>query len=303
MSEVIRQFTKKAAQKYNKATVPSLTLNYPMPCGLTGEYPGLLLPVDSGEFAEATFRLQDALGLESDGKFGPGTWKAALEAYDLVLDVENYVVFNGRRIILPKTEAYTVINYDQEKDKIKPLELHSVGHFGPRGDMSLKQIVLHWGGLDPVHLHRVMSNPSRKVSTHFGIGFIGDDHTPVIFQYMDIVHKAYHAGVFNEGSIGIDICQQPSYKWIGEYQKRGYDVTKKENKTGRGNKNIITLDPIIAEATREFVYHLCDALNIPKKMPKSHDVISGDHHDFGIVGHHHLSDRKWDIACWWSDIF
>lgn len=307
MSDELKQFTLRNAKKFNIKNVPKLVSFGGIPEDAVLDYPGLGGAAGSDEFSTAVFDLQRDLGLSSDGMFGRSTWNMILKNYDTV-DVEsNYVVLGGRRLPLPNRGSYTVISYDELiSDEgtcgIKPLDLHPVGHFSAR-KKDIGGVIMHWGGLDPKHLHAVMSSPDRKVSTHFGIGLLND--TPVVMQYLDLKHKAWHAGFGNEGTIGVDICQQPTYKWVGHYQKNGYDVRRKDNPTNRGNVKIISLDPRIAEATNDFVRDLLDAFGLPFNPPDHHDVIHKDSlcRDYTLVGHHHLVSKKWDIACWWSDIF
>lgn len=306
MSEDIKQFTLGRARKFNASNVPQLVVGG-IPDDAICAYPGLGADPASDTFASAVFDLQRNLGLDRDGLFGRFTWNAILKEYDCVDVASNYVVHNGRRLQLPDSDSYTVVSYDEMASQgttcnIDPLELHSVGHFSRRSG-SIEGIIMHWGGLDPKHLHAVMSSPDRKVSTHFGIGLI--DGQPVVMQYLDLVHKAWHAGFANEGTVGIDICQQPAYKWVGHYQKKGYQVRRKDNPTDRGNAKIISLDPRIAKATNDFVRDLLDVLDLPFDAPGHHGVV--ERADVGsrftVLGHHHLVAKKWDIACWWDDIF
>lgn len=306
MSEIIKPFTLNSAKKFNSKNAPKLIIGG-IPPEAVELFPGLGEASSSDAFSSDVFKLQRHLGLDVDGKLGRSTWNAILKEYDRVDTESNYVVVGGRRLQLPESESYTVISYDELMSEestcnISPLDLHSVGHFSARS-RDISSIVMHWGGLDPEHLFAVMSSPDRKVSTHFGIGLVDD--LPVVMQYLDMKHKAWHAGWANEGSIGIDICQQPTYKWIGHYQKKGYQVRRKDNPTNRGNVKIISLDPRIAEATNEFVRDLLHVLDLPFNEPDHHGLI--DRADLGtsysVVGHHHLAAKKWDIACWWDDIF
>lgn len=306
MSEDIKQFTLGRARKFNASNVPKLVVGG-IPKDAVCAYPGLGDDPASDSFASAVFSIQRSLNLDCDGLFGRSTWHAILSEYDNVDVASNYVVHNGRRIQLPDSDTYTVIAYDEMASEeatcgIKPLELHSVGHFSRRSE-DISGVVMHWGGLDPIHLHAVMSSPDRKVSTHFGIGLVNGE--PIVMQYLDLAHKAWHAGFANEGTIGIDVCQQPAYKWVGHYQKKGYNVRRKDNPTDRGNAKIISLDPRIAAATNEFVRDLLNAIGLPFTEPQHHGVISKDALGrlYTVVGHHHLVDKKWDIACWWDDIF
>ena len=75
---------------------------------------------------------------------------------------------------------------------------------------------------------------------------------------------------------------------------------------------MLSLSLGVALATREAVKTLCSVLDIPYQFPMhsdgsyNHEVLSKDYllNGFtGVVGHHHLTSKKWDCACWWEDIF
>ena len=306
-NETLKQHTLRDAKRFNSRNASKLIYG-PVPHLAVDAYPGLGKPFDSDAFSSAVFKIQRDLGVLEDGKLGRGTWNALLSEYDTVTLTSDYVVMAGRRLELPDRDTYKVISFDElhagnSVSTIIPLDLHAEGHFSKRKD-PINKVIMHWGGLDPKHLHAVMSSPDRAVSTHFGIGIMNGE--PVVMQYLDLKHKAWHAGWGNEGSVGIDICQQPSYKWVGHYQKNGYTVRRIDNPTGRGNRKILSLDPRIAEATRDFVSDLVDVLNLSRNMPPHHGVLDKEDISSGrysLVGHHHLVGKKWDIACWWSTIF
>lgn len=293
MSETIPTFTLKAARKYN-GKYADTTLWPGLPEGALEAFPGLEADCGSAEFANAVFALQRVFNCGEDGCLGPATYAEILRQYEPIADDEPYVVFGRRRISLGNVD-YKVVNYDQPGG----YDLHPAGHFSSRAE-DARAIVMHWGGFDPKSLYNVMSGP-RKVSTHFGIG-LDDEGQAVVYQYLDIAHKAWHAGAANEGTVGIDICQQPVYKHIGYYQKRGYIVSRGHNTTNRGNKNVLSLDPRIAEVTKNFVHDLSVALDIVLTSPNNHDVVV-EPKDYTLLGHHHISANKWDIACWWHEIF
>tara|TARA_B100000214_G_scaffold366226_1_gene334921 strand:+ start:3080 stop:4003 length:924 start_codon:yes stop_codon:yes gene_type:complete len=296
MSDTISTFTNQSAKRYNKRFA-GITTMPGIPDIIKDAYPGINQLPETFEFAEAVFRIQRDLGLQSDGCLGPATYRAILEEYDPVLPAENYIVFGQRRIALDglSGKSYYTLNFDQADG----LDLHPAGHFSSRS-IAPDTVIMHWGGFNPKSLYNVMSGP-RKVSTHFGIG-LDSAGQPYVVQYLDLKHKAWHAGSDNEGSIGIDICQQPVYKHIGRYQKEGYVVKKMKNPTTRGNRNVISLDPRIAQATRDFVLDLANVLDLRLKSPKTHELLDNPR-DYTLVGHHHLSGRKWDIACWWNTVF
>lgn len=293
MSDTIPTFTSPAAKRFNEKHASNI-IAPGIPTAAIESFPGLGCAVGSFEFAEAVFALQRVFGITMDGCMGMQTYKTLLSEFDKVDEADPYIVYGVRRISLPNAD-YSVVNFDQTGG----LDLHQAGYFSDRREPP-ERMILHWGGFDPFSLHNIMSG-SRKVSTHFGIG-LDDANQATVYQYLDLKHKAWHAGDFNEGSVGIDICQQPVYKHIGMYQKRGYHVRRGHNTTGRGNKNIISLDPRIADVTNKFVHDLADALGWQLSSPDGHDVVT-DAKKYTVLGHHHVSPNKWDIAPWWDTIF
>lgn len=299
MSDTIPVISIRSARAFNKDHAAGV-LRAGMPELVYNAYPGFRADPGSEEFARATFAIQKDLGLRMDGMFGAATYRAILTEHDTVPEEADYIVHNGRRIrVYPRT--YKLLCFDRS-DSLK-LDLHPAGHFSPRVRTApLNTIVLHWGGLNPLNLYNVM-NAERPVSTHFGIG-LDAANQPTVYQYLDIKHKAWHAGEANEGSIGIDICQQPVTKHADYYKRAGYRIRTELNKTGRGNDRVLSLDPRIAAAAAEFIPALAKMTGIALVAPNTHAVLPEDvRKSYTLLGHHHVSANKWDIACWWSTIF
>ena len=295
MSSKQEPLTLKHAVAYNTRLAGKLT-SQGVPCAALTAYPSLSCAPNTIEFAQTVMAIQKTAGLLADGKLGPQTWRSLLTIFDPVEEGENYIVWGGRRVKLGASDApYRMINFDQRGG----YSLHEAGHFSAHALGTPNKVILHWGGLDPAHLHAVMSVPDRKVSTHFGIGLHEDE--AVVMQYIDLNHKTWHAGKFNSNAVGVDICQQPVYKWSGHYRERGYDVKKIKNPSSRGNVNILSLEPRIAAASRAFVDDLMIALELKKSAP-NHDGVVEDAGQYTLLGHHHVSPRKWDVACWWPQI-
>lgn len=291
----------RSACKYNSTTAEKLVGPRGIPPRALEAYPDLAEELSSIKFYQAVKAFQvDCMGeaaRNADGKLGPMTWHRLLSHFQPVMAHDNYIVERGRRVLIGGDAApYRVLNFDQSGG----YSLHEAGHFTPWGNQGIDRVIMHWGGLDPKHLHAVMNVPDRKVSTHFGIGLI--EGIPTVCQYIDLAHKSWHAGVHNTNSVGIDICQQPVYKWSSRYKDLGYDIKKIKNPTDRGNTNILSLEPRIASATRAFVRDLMDVLGLNESAPDHHGVVS-DPDQYTLLGHHHLTSRKWDIACWWNDVF
>lgn len=314
MSEKIST-SRKSACTYNAKASSSVGWGGSIPCGAIEAYPGLASDPSSEDFALAVEAFQENMfgaGSGIDGKMGRGTWSALLKEFDFVEDGQAFWTVNDRRIPVSLEEPVEIVNFDQAGG----LDLHRFGHFSSRNNIKPSFIVVHWGGLDPHHCHRIFSSPDRKVSSHAGIG-LSPEGRPTIYQYLDLNHKSWHAGWANSYSVGIDICQQPDLKWKSHYIKKGYDISEKVNPTDRGNKTVLTIEPGVALAVREAVKSLCSALDIPYQFPcgsdgKSyegsyyHGVVDKEYltSSFtGVIGHHHLTAKKWDCACWWEELF
>lgn len=309
MTTLIRQ-NLNDVKKYNLKM--SKVLGWSFTPSMLKDFPDLAQPVESDDFCLEVIRLQKSLFQDDtlhDGKLGRGTWTALIKKYDYVAEDEKYWVLSSRRV---RVESDTeIINFDQSGG----LDLHQVGHFSRRSQEP-KILVLHWGGLNPKQLHMVFQDPSRKVSSHGGIGknSFGGVH---IYQYLDLNHKAWHAGWMNQYSIGIDICQQPYPSWENHYREQGYLVHKMKNPTNRGEKVVLSLDPNIARATQDCIKSICNLYNIPLKCPRGIDGKSEQGEIYhgvvdekylregfsGVIGHHHITNNKWDIACWWDAIW
>jgi len=314
MSSVIIQ-TRSSACAYNLKASNSVGWGGNIPQNAINKYPGLDCDPESNDFALAVEAFQEdtfGSGAQVDGKMGRGTWSSLLKKFDHVDDSEPFWTYNDRRINVSLDSPVETVNFDQQGG----LDLHRFGHFSSRNEKKPHLIVVHWGGLDPHHCHRVFSSPDRKVSSHAGIG-LSPEGNPTIYQYLDLNHKSWHGGWANTYSVGIDICQQPSLKWKDHYIKKGYNVSEIDNHTGRGDQRVLSLDSRVEQATREAVKSLCKILNIPYEFPRGnqgqdssgdfyHGVVDKDYliNNFtGVIGHHHITQKKWDCACWWENIF
>jgi len=66
------------------------------------------------------------------------------------------------------------------------------------------------------------------------------------------------------------------------------------------------------------VFELCRITGVPARAPRGHVGMEEDGPVFhglfypdilkegrfkGVVGHHHVSETKWDMACWWEAVF
>lgn len=285
------------------------------------EFPGLRADALGEEkeqvaFAEAVYEMQVKLFSghpdDHDGKLGGGTQKAMLMTYAYVNDEERHLIHNGARIALSdKGQKSALYTFEH------PFGLSVIkGGWYRNSHRRIRFIQLHWGGIDAPQCKRVLVN--RNLSSHFGID------RKAIYQWLDTGVVAYHGGKTNLHSIGIDICQQPTTKYHQRYRDRGYDCEIVDNPNRvygdlkRGDKQIITLDSHIVVMVRELLSDLCEAFDVPLRVPRGsngyadsgeffHGVFPEKHMKDGkfrgIIGHHHSSKGKWDVAPWWDQIF
>lgn len=294
MSHNLKSKSVEAAAHYNSKT------KYVFPEYVLTTFPALRSARSSVDFAWEIVRLQlYVLGMTNvDGMLGRLTYQAILR-HCMPINSE-YVVRDGCRISLPSRSEYSLVSFDEPAG----LDLHRYGKFSSRERGAISGVTLHWGGLDAQNCFSFMSGDVAQVSTHFLIGKTGPTEVTV-YQVLDLNHKAWHAGPVNEFTVGIDICQSAETMWLDHYMSKQcgkYEVSKIKNTTGRGPASVLSLDPYLARATSVFVMDLCSALGIPCVYPDTHKVYP-DLTKFGVFGHHHVSERKYDMACWWSSIF
>lgn len=261
--------------------------------------------------------LQECVGVNPDGLVG----KTTLNALQTFLEEQGvvwcpfsgntisssqynniqYVIWNGLKIPLYfNTLSVSIIPFNDSRG----LNLHNVGNFSKR-ERDLKSVIVHWGGLNPTHLHRVFSN--RKASSHFAIGKSEDSDVIEVFQYVDLAHATWHAKGANTNSIGIDICQQPEKKHLGYYLKHNYDVSLINNPSDLGPKKIISLDPEIRIVTSQLLEALMVSFGLNNNIPSASDgLISKEMlEEGGVFSHFHVDFKnqgKWDVAPWWDSI-
>ena len=266
-----------------------------------GVYPDLGGDRGGESFARSVYSFQVMYGFSEgscDGKLGSYTYGKLLE---YVLEVgSEYVLRNGMRIELPKREEYALVTYEEAGG----MDLHRYGNFSRYSNKSLEGVCMHWGGLDASHCYRVFASNARKVSSHFLIGLV--DGKCVVYQVLDLAHKAWHAGKYNGGSVGIDICQQPSLKWKDHYESEGYELSVIDNDSGRGERRVLSLDGRLETGVRLFIYDLMESLDMEVRKPDdgggyyAEDIKGGE---YTLYCHSMVSKRKWDIAPWWDSLF
>jgi hypothetical protein len=203
-----------------------------------------------------------------------------------------------------------VITIDQEgsldlrtKDDLGPVDLRP-GNKRRYHMMNQKPqcIVIHWtaGPTTAESLYRLFSRTDRGVSSHFALDLSG------VYQYLPTTRAAWHAGWINSHAIGIDICQPVQTSRLENAEMEGYKTEIIDNPSNRGDKKVLKLDDRIVEMTAKLVADLCDIHNIDFKCPHSQKVLFTSSDELGswqgVLGHHHVSASKWDVAPWFEEI-
>ncbi len=160
-----------------------------------------------------------------------------------------------------------------------------------------RQIVVHLDGCpDAKACFEVLHN-QRGLSAHFLC-----DNDGTVYQTLDPLECAFHAGVVNEISVGIelqnrgDAGRSPNY-----YAKR--KLPPRDTVTCRVHGHqILAYD--FSKAQYEGMIKLCrvlaSVLRIPLTSPRASNgellwtVMGGVRRFTGVVGHYHLTKNKWD---------
>lgn len=258
--------------------------------------------------------MRGALVLEVDGMLGRSTWLAMLRRFAPVADDAPHAVHRSQRVVLEHLDDIDCKTWEQDP----AFDMHQGGDFRKDPKRKIKAIVLHWGGLDLAHCRRSLLG--ENYSSHFGV------EGNRVRQWLDLDLVAYHAGGgANTHTIGIDICQYPrpsaggsGNEMLRRYISEGKNVEVRHGGCGIDGRAVrafsprLTLDPATARTTARLVYALCKAFDIPMVCPR-HKLGHQDHDRLvdppsyirdtgGVLGHHHIADRKYDVAQWWGQI-
>lgn len=307
-SNIPAGFNANAAVRFNAKYASN---HLPLPAGIFADYPALAQPVDTEDFAFGVHLFQMTQNFPAasrDGKLGRNTASAMAKRYDTIDDREPYIVHNGRRRRVPQYPMQARYGVLTAFDAPNGYDIHRLGLHSSRGrSATIRRIVVHWGGINPDHLYRYMKTVSGTtttkddISTHFGCG------PGEAFQYLDTMHKAWHAGWANAESIGVDVCQHCyPIKSAKYYDADETGVGVIHNPAPIGPDKVLSLDIGTAITTRQLVLDLLEIFELPVVLPEPYRRYTRkevEASEITVWGHHHLSKSKSDIAPWWLDIF
>lgn len=233
--------------------------------------------------------LQLKIGVRDDGVAGPNTLKAAEDFFN------SQVVAHKGKIIPIDFDGKINHNYSLYK-----LPDGSKNHYTRR--TPIDNIVVHWGGLNPLHCYQYFFNPKyAHTSSHFLIGRNTRNDELEVFQCLDTGLAAYHAGKANKQSVGVDICQHPTVKFFEKTNSYypGAQIVKNSSKRGPQG-DIVDIDPELADFSNRFLRALNEVCGLSNKpVCKDEEVYNlKDAKSFSILGHHNFSKQKWDVIPW-----
>lgn len=240
--------------------------------------------------------LQKEVGATVDGIYGNNTHQKVKEYF------KTPVIIHMGKIVPIKTKL--------DIDLTAPLyELDD----GTRNWYARKEkpssICVHWGGLNTRHCYNVFNlAKGRHVSSHFLIGKNHKTNKYEILQCLDTGLAAYHAGKFNKNSVGVDICMHPDKKYwdkTKQWYSDAYLTEYKGNDQRVPKGEIVMIGDEFASICNDFLLALRDALELnDKPICEDLNVYSiNELKQYSIVGHHNVSNKKWDIIPWIEKIY
>ena len=250
--------------------------------------------------------LQDAIktfqsdfnDVKGDGLCGPVTYRRVKLERELtgeknvpantILIGGEFLPINWSRVVVPGDEDALVLSKGLRRKK----------------DRYVNMAITHWDVCTSAEkCFRVLA--AKGISTHFCIDWDG-----TIYQFVDVMHEAWHAGVskINAQSVGIDLNNPvyPKYNDIlvnkGQLKRpliSGYDINgwKPKPFLGFHRSQISAYIALLAALDR----HLPDFSLVPTGStgdPKVIKTIKLDKalSEGGVMHHAHVKKRKWDTA-------
>lgn len=295
MREEIKNFPlarEGAARRYNAVNVPVFAPDgFPefIQTFVRGE------GYDSAFFAKAIAYVQRNLGIEPDGFCGPETIDT-IAREDRKRHGTLPTIIVGPRAYAVEVPSIKTYQDDREwgevasrarRERIRQVVLHYDVTFNSRSTLSVLQ--------------------KRGLSYHFLID--GDEDATIYQTHNPTTDVCLHAGSANGHSIGICLNNpaEPAYA-ERDARSRGRERPVRIDKVHRGVVELLDFFPKQVENASALVDVLCNALGIPKDVPRDQHgtiqkgLINPDTFS-GVLGHYHLSMSKIDPApLRWEDI-
>ncbi len=260
---------------------------------------------NDSELVKKIEEFQKNHGLSPDGLCGGNTFKILytnrVVKNELLNDKlkndkkdKKYLFCAGQRVPISWDKVVTL------DDKTNKLSLKA----GTRGNVekkrNVKMFVVHWDAT-------VSSRSCVDILNKRGLGVqfcIDNDGT--IHQLCDANLIAYHAGTFNDISIGVEISNAFYTKYQTYYENKGFGkrpIIKGEGVHGRKLEEFLGFFPEQIEALKALLKCVCGFYNIPMQSPEENgkavkNVFKDAKNEkfSGVVCHFHLDENKIDCA-------
>ena len=245
-------------------------------------------------------KFQKENGLTADGMCGPSTYRRIWTERDSQIDVSYKDRYReGQKYIVHNSLA-TEIKWDKvvlwSEDNGLKCKKGSYTDKSGQVDREPKLFVNHWDVcLSSRSCARVLNK--RKLSVHFLI-----DNDGTIFQCLDTQHVAWHAGNFNQNSIGVEISTAYSLKYQDWYVRNGFGkrpIWDNSFVHGRRLSPFLGFYEVQLDALSALWAAVSTATQIPLISPtEPHAIPEKIHREnfSGFLCHYHLTRKKIDCA-------
>lgn len=240
-------------------------------------------------------------GLTDDGLCGPSTYRRKWTERQSLLDT-SYInnIIDQKKYIIHNSQPIE-INWDKVIlwNDDGGLSCDKRGSFTNRAgqmDRNPNLFVTHWDVcLNSKSCVKVLRR--RGLSIHFCI-----DNDGTIFQCLDTQHVAFHAGMYNKNSIGVEISTAYNLKYQNWYKRNGFGerpVMTDARVHGKKLKPFLGFYDVQLEALAALYDAISRACGIPLKSPPEKKSVSTDIYAgrfSGFCSHFHLTKKKIDCA-------
>jgi len=231
---------------------------------------------------------QKKIGLNQDGLVGPMTYSRIYT---------ERIAQEGDVFEVPGSESELEIIHDLDMYENFTKAYRTANRIKTDNINSIREIVIHWDAtLSANHCINILKK--RNISTHFII-----DNDGTIIQLIPVKDVAYHAGNYNENSIGIDLSNAYYTKYNDWYIKNGFGSRPVIKSEVHGVKSThLGYYPAQLDSLVALVNYLCKKYDIEKNVPlddKGRLITTvfepAVKKKFkGIICHYHLTKNKID---------
>ena len=240
-------------------------------------------------------------GLTPDGLCGPSTYRRKWTQRQSLLDTA-YInsLKSGKKYIIHNSQPFEihwdkVILWNDEGG----LSCNKKGNYINRAgkvDRDPSLFVTHWDVcLSSKSCVKVLNK--RGLSIHFCI-----DNDGTIFQCLDTQHVAFHAGMYNQKSIGVEVSTAYSLKYQSWYKRNNFGerpVIENAVVHGKKLKPFLGFYDVQKQALAALYEAISRATGIPLKSPPEKSGVSSAIYSEDLscfCSHFHLTRKKIDCA-------